>query len=119
MKALNNHVHAAGLLAASEALLTAEGMGLDLYVLNASSGRNLATEAKLRQFILSGGFGLRLAAKDLATAHSLQALAEVDARQLALCDGIWKEAVEALPAGADNTTLFQYLQRRGGRPAGS
>ena len=71
MKALNNYVYAAGLLAASEALLIARRMGLDLDVftdvLNASSGRNVATETKLRQFIVpgsyAGGFALALMAR--------------------------------------------------------
>ncbi|MGY6269695.1 NAD(P)-dependent oxidoreductase [Achromobacter denitrificans] len=117
MKALNNYVYAAGLLAASEALLIAQRMDLDLDVftdvLNASSGRNVATETKLRQFIVpgsyNGGFALALMAKDLRTADSLQALAGVPASQLSLCTALWQRAREALPAGADNTEIHRYL----------
>ena len=73
MKALNNYVHAAGLLAAAEALRLGEALGLDLGVLadvmNASSGRNIATETKVKQEILpgryQGGFQLGLMRKDL------------------------------------------------------
>lgn len=118
MKALNNYVYAAGLLAASEALLIARRMDLDLDVftdvLNASSGRNVATETKLRQFIVpgtyNGGFALALMAKDLRTADALQALAGVPASQLSLCTALWQRARETLPAGADNTEIHRYLE---------
>ena len=116
MKALNNYVYAAGLLAASEALLIARRMGLDLDVftdvLNASSGRNVATETKLRQFIVpgsyAGGFALALMAKDLRTADALQAHAGVRVGQLSLCAGLWQRALaEMEPAwttrGSTNT----------------
>lgn len=119
MKALNNYVYAAGLLAASEALLIAQGMGLDLDVftdvLNASSGRNVATETKLRQFIVpgtyNGGFALALMAKDLRTADALQALAGVPATQLSLCTALWQRALKDMPPGVDNTEIHRYLAR--------
>lgn len=118
MKALNNYVYAAGLLAASEALLIAQGMDLDLnvftQVLNASSGRNVATETKLAQFIVpgtfNGGFALGLMAKDLRTANSLQQLAKVPAPQLSLCTDLWQRALQSLPATADNTEIYRYLE---------
>jgi 3-hydroxyisobutyrate dehydrogenase len=121
MKALNNYVYAAGLLAASEATLIAQRMGLDAgifaSVLNASSGRNIATETKLTQFIIprtfNAGFALRLQAKDLATAANLQALADVEAPQLTLCAALWKQAVEILDVHADNTEIIRYLERAG------
>jgi 3-hydroxyisobutyrate dehydrogenase len=120
MKALNNYVYAAGLLAASEALLIASRLDIDLErfteVLNASSGRNVATETKLSQFIIprtfSGGFALGLQAKDIATAAALQTLTDVDAPQLKLCDSIWREAVAALTPAADNTEIFRFLEQR-------
>lgn len=119
MKALNNYVYAAGLLAASEALLIARGMNLDLdvftEVLNASSGRNVATETKLRQFIVpgtyNGGFALALMAKDLRTADALQTLAGVSASQLSLCTALWQRALQDMPAGVDNTEIHRYLER--------
>ena len=119
MKALNNYVYAAGLLAASEALLIASRLDLDLNkftdVLNASSGRNVATETKLRQFIIpgafSGGFALRLQAKDIATAAALQSLTGISAPQLTLCQSVWKEAVTTLEPGADNTEIYRFLEQ--------
>ena len=120
MKALNNYVYAAGLLAASEAMLIARGMDLDpdvfTQVLNASSGRNVATETKLAQFIVprtfNGGFALALMAKDLRTADSLQALGGIPAPLLSLCADTWRHAQEALPASADNTEIYRYLEAR-------
>lgn len=125
MKALNNYVYAAGLLATSEALLVARRMGLDLDafadVLNASSGRNVATETKLRQFLISrefnGGFALGLQAKDLATARALQQATGVNAPQMNLCAELWKEAVDELEAGVDNTAILRLLERRSGTDA--
>ncbi|OZI74041.1 NAD(P)-dependent oxidoreductase [Bordetella genomosp. 12] len=119
MKALNNYVYAAGLLAASEALAIAQRMDLDpeilTDVLNASSGRNVATETKLKQFIIpqtyNGGFALALMAKDLDTAQSLQTLTGLQARQLSLCAGLWKSALANLPAGSDNTAIHRYLDQ--------
>lgn len=118
MKALNNYVYAAGLLAASEAMLIAQRMDLDAdvfaRVLNASSGRNVATETKLAQFIIprtfNAGFAMRLQAKDLATAAGLQALADVDAPQLTLCAALWKQAIDTLDARADNTEIIRFLE---------
>ncbi len=120
MKALNNYVYTAGLLAACESLLIAERMGLNsdvlVDVLNASSGHNFATETKLHQFILSrkfsGGFAMRLMAKDLATANSLQKLSGTQFPQLALCASLWSEAMGALDANADNTEIYKYLESR-------
>jgi 3-hydroxyisobutyrate dehydrogenase len=56
MKALNNYVSAAGLLAACEALKVGADFGIApdkiVAVLNASTGRNNSTENKLMQFIV-------------------------------------------------------------------
>jgi 3-hydroxyisobutyrate dehydrogenase len=117
MKALNNFVYAAGLLASVEALRMAERMGLDQSiladVLNASSGRNVATETKLHQHILSGsyagGFQIGLQRKDLETAGAIAEETGFSARSLALCREIWSEAVEALGSAADNTELHRHL----------
>jgi len=76
MKALNNYVSAAGLMAAAEATLAAQKFGLDpqtvVNILNASTGMNNSTQNKFGQFILSrkfnAGFSLGLMAKDLRIA---------------------------------------------------
>jgi len=76
MKALNNYVSAAGLMAAAEATIAAQKFGLDpqvvVNILNASTGVNNSTQNKFAQFILSrkfnAGFSLGLMAKDLRIA---------------------------------------------------
>jgi 3-hydroxyisobutyrate dehydrogenase len=76
MKALNNYVSAAGLMAAAEATIAAQKFGLDPHtvvnILNASTGMNNSTQNKFAQFILSrkfnAGFSLGLMAKDLRIA---------------------------------------------------
>lgn len=119
IKALNNYVYAAGLLAVSEALCIAETQGLDLEkladVLNVSSGRNVASETKVKQAILPGtydaGFLLRLQAKDLRIARALAQDARVDADQLSLCAKLWSDVAAAMP-DADNTEIHRFLKTR-------
>ncbi|MBV1798250.1 NAD(P)-dependent oxidoreductase [Siccirubricoccus sp. G192] len=122
MKALNNYVYAAGLLATAEALRMAERLELDLGiladVLNASSGRNIATETKVKQEILpgryQGGFQLGLMRKDLETAGAIAEETGFDAQALALCRALWNEAVAALGPKADNTEIHRFLGGREG-----
>lgn len=124
LKALNNYVYAAGLLAVSEAAGIAARLDLDLdmlaKVLNASSGRNVASETKLTQFIRSGtyngGFALRLQAKDLATAARMRVRADLAAPQLDLCAQIWTEARDHLAEDADNTEIHRFVLERPGFP---
>ncbi len=117
MKALNNYVYAAGLLAVSEAALMAQAEGLDLAVLtrvlNASSGRNIASETKLAQEIASGryagGFQLGLMRKDIETAAAIAEAAGTPARLLALLRAEWAAAVAARGPRADNTEIHKHL----------
>ena len=120
VKALNNYVSAAGLVAAAEALIVGRAFGLDPAVMtdvfNSSTGRNNSTENKLKQFILSGrfdaGFSLRLMDKDLATALKL---AQEVGQPMELgrhLISLWHEAAGALPREADHTEIFRYLERK-------
>jgi 3-hydroxyisobutyrate dehydrogenase len=125
MKALNNYVSAAGLVAACEALQIGAQFGLDpalmTDVLNASTGRNNSTENKLKPFVLSGsfasGFALALMAKDLRIADDLARDIGVPAPLSAACSGLWAAALAALGPGADHTEIDRYLaslpKRRG------
>jgi 3-hydroxyisobutyrate dehydrogenase len=118
MKALNNFVSAAGLVAAAEALLIGRRFGLDprlmVDVLNASTGRNNSTENKLTQQVLSGayasGFALGLMAKDLETAAALARDAGVGTPLAGAQARLWREAEAALGDGADHTEIFRYLE---------
>ncbi len=122
MKALNNYVSAAGLLAASEALLVGQRFGLDagvmVDVLNQSSGRNNSTENKINQFVLNrsfaSGFSLGLMAKDLGTAADLARATESFAPFAEACSKLWTEAEAAIGGGVDHTALVQYLEHRTG-----
>ena len=118
MKALNNYLSAVGLAAAAEALLVARAFGLDpavmTDVLNASTGRNNATENKLKQHVLSGtfaaGFAMDLMAKDLAIAMDLARAVGVPTPLAEVCAALWSDASKKLP-GADHTAIFKYLEK--------
>jgi 3-hydroxyisobutyrate dehydrogenase len=117
MKALNNYVSAAGMIATSEALAAGARFGLDPAVmtdiLNASSGRNNTTELKVKQFMLSGtfasGFSAALMVKDVATAAQLARAVGASADFADHCTEIWREACAALGPGADHTAIYDYV----------
>ena len=126
MKALNNLVSAAGLLVAGEALLVGRRFGLDpahmLEVLNASTGRNHATEHKLAQFVLSrrfdAGFSLALMVKDLGTALELAGETGTPAPFAAECRVLWRLAAEVLGPDADHTAIVRWLEAIAGTTLG-
>lgn len=117
IKALNNYVSAAGLVAAVEAIAIGRRFGLDpalmTDILNASSGRNNTTEVKLKPFILSetfdAGFPLRLMAKDVRTADDLAHAVGVPAPLADAVADLWDAAARDLPAAADHTAVGRYL----------
>jgi 3-hydroxyisobutyrate dehydrogenase len=121
MKALNNFVSAAGLVAACEALIVGRRFGLDpdkmVDILNASTGRNNSTEVKAKQFILSGtfasGFSLALMAKDLRTAADLAAFLGLEAPMSAAASQLWSDASRALGPGADHTEIYRFVEQLG------
>ena len=79
IKALNNYVSAAGLIASFEALATARSFGIKpdnfLKIINGATGKNNTTEVKLDKFVISekfnSGFALDLMVKDVSIADSL------------------------------------------------
>lgn len=118
MKALNNYVSAAGLVAAAEALHVGQAFGLDpqlmVDVMNNSTGKNNTTENKARQFMLSNafnsGFSLSLMAKDLGIAMGL---GKSVSQPMPLGDEVlqmWRDANESLGKGADHTEMYRFLQ---------
>jgi 3-hydroxyisobutyrate dehydrogenase len=123
MKALNNFVSAAGLVATCEALLVGRRFGLDpgkmVDVLNASTGRNNSTELKAKQFILSGsfasGFSLALMAKDLRTAAELAEHLDMAAPMTREAADLWSEARDALGPASDHTEIFRFIEGLRGR----
>jgi 3-hydroxyisobutyrate dehydrogenase len=123
MKALNNYVSAAGLVAAVEALMIGERFGLNpaamVDILNVSTGRNNSTENKLKQHILSrsfgSGFSLGLMAKDLRTTLETAQATGTNMPLGAACIALWNEAETRLGTGADHTEISRYLEMLAGK----
>jgi 3-hydroxyisobutyrate dehydrogenase len=119
MKALNNYVSAAGLIAAVEATQIGEKFGLDpelmADILNASTGRNNTTEVKLKQFIISrkfnAGFPLRLMAKDVRTANDLAHAIDVPVPLADTCAKLWDDASKSLGEKADHTEIGRHIEQ--------
>jgi len=117
VKALNNYVSAAGLIAVSEALVAAEKFGIDPHlvnqVFNASTGRNNTTELKVEDFMLSkrydSGFALALMRKDVQTASQFIDGMGTPGRFARECLAVAATVEEALGAGADHTAVHAYF----------
>jgi 3-hydroxyisobutyrate dehydrogenase len=118
-KALNNYLGAAGTIAGFEALLIGKAFGLDpktlVDVINASTGKNSTTERKIPQQVFTNafasGFKLALMAKDVGIAARLSRDTGVPAPLLKQTLRHWRDAERALPAGADHTEIYKYLER--------
>jgi len=118
IKALNNYVSAAGLIAACEAAIAAQRFGIDagvlVDILNASSGMNNTTVNKMKQFMLSGkynaGFSTGLMAKDLRMALEIANATGAPAPLAEPCVRIWNEMERALGAGSDHTEMLRFLE---------
>ena len=118
MKALNNYVSAAGLIAACEAVQIGAAFGLDpdlmTDILNVSTGRNNSTENKLKPFILNGaydsGFSLALMTKDIGIAVDL---ARDLARPAPFSQDVVafaRRALQRLGPAADHTEVDRYIK---------
>jgi 3-hydroxyisobutyrate dehydrogenase len=126
MKALNNYVSAAGLVATSEALVVGRQFGLDpaqmVEILNASSGRNNTTENKAQRYMLSGtfdsGFALALMDKDVGMARRLAGEIGVPAAELGFVADLLTKALAELPAGADHTAVYAWIAAQAGGKSG-
>ena len=122
MKALNNFVLGAGFIAAAEALIAGGKFGLDpatmVEVLNASSGRNVATEAVLPPEVLTrrfaANFTFALFNKDLGIADSITKQLEINSPLCALvCDRL-SAAENVLGPQSDYTTAVQLWEKEAG-----
>jgi 3-hydroxyisobutyrate dehydrogenase len=118
VKALNNYLGAAGTLAGFEALLIARAFGLDpqpmLDAINASTGRNSTTVRKIPQDVLTGafasGFKLALMTKDVGIAAELARGLKIKTPYLKETLKLWRAAKKKLPADADHTEIYRYLE---------
>ncbi len=121
IKALNNYVSAAGLIAACEAMHAGQAFGIDpgvvVDIINTSSGMNNTTKNKCRQYMLSGaynaGFSAGLMAKDVRTAleiaqamHTSTVFAEPTA-------ALWNAMENGLGFTSDHTEMHRFLANTG------
>ena len=117
VKALNNLLSAAALLASSEALIAGRRFGLDpavmLEIINGSSGRSVATETKWPSYVLTekydAGFSLRLMVKDIKLALGIEHAAGVPAAAGEAVVATWEAALADLPPDADHTAIARWV----------
>jgi 3-hydroxyisobutyrate dehydrogenase len=120
IKALNNYVSAAGLIASFEALATARLFGINpdnfLKIINGATGKNNTTDVKLDKFVISekfnSGFALDLMLKDVSIADSL--IKEL-ASDKPLSENVTKylsESLQKLGKGADHTEVYKVLNSK-------
>ena len=123
MKALNNYVSAAGLIASFEALATARNIGIEpdrfLEVINRSTGRNNTTEAKIARYVVSeaydSGFDLKLMAKDVAIAASLAEAGGFDGPVTDSVRQFLEDGLASLGDTADHTELYLGITKGSGK----
>lgn len=117
LKALNNYVSAAALIATSEAIHIGAAFGIDpatvVDVINASTGKNNTTENKAHQFMLNGafnsGFSLALQAKDVGIAAALGSSMNLPTDLGQKVYAMTATASQTLGLTADHTELFKFV----------
>jgi 3-hydroxyisobutyrate dehydrogenase len=120
VKALNNLMSAAHLLASSEALIAGRRFGLDpavmLEIINGASGRSGSTENKWPNYVLTekydAGFSIKLMVKDLKLALSIEHATGVPAAASEAVVATWEAALADLPPDADHTAIARWLADR-------
>jgi 3-hydroxyisobutyrate dehydrogenase len=111
MKALNNLIAGAGFAVVCEAMLIGKRFGLDpttmMDVLNASTGRNFATEVVMKEHVIGGrfasGFSVGLLAKDVKIAADLGTAVRLDAPLTRVVSDRLAYARDRLGASRDNS----------------
>ncbi len=119
IKALNNYVSAAGMIAACEAMHAGEAFGIDpniaIDIINTSSGYNGTTQRKCKQFMISGaynaGFSTGLMAKDVRTALEIaQAMGTSTILAKPTAD-IWDAMEKKLGFLSDHTEMHKFTNK--------
>lgn len=119
LKALNNYVSAAALIATAEAIHVGAAFGIEattiVDVINASTGKNNTTENKAHQFMLNGafnsGFSLALQAKDVGIAAALGKSMQLPMDLAQTVYAMTADASKALGPAADHTELYKAVGR--------
>jgi len=118
VKILNNFLSATALAATSEAIAFGTGQGIEmktiLDIVNASSGRNSATDDKFPNRILHGrfdaGFTAKLQLKDIRLYLENARAAGVSDEIAKVVVDVWQRMEAAIP-GADITQMYPYTQK--------
>ncbi len=119
IKALNNYVSAAGMIAACEAMHAGAAFGIDpniaIDIINTSSGYNGTTQRKCKQFMISGafnaGFSTGLMAKDVRTALEIaQAMGTSTILAKPTAD-IWDDMEKQLGFLSDHTEMHKFTNK--------
>ena len=119
IKALNNYVSAAGLIASFEALATARSFGIKpenfLKIINGATGKNNTTEVKLDKFVVSeqfnSGFALDLMVKDVSIAHNLIKDLSSDNPLSNDVHNYLSESLKLLGDNPDHTEVYKVIKK--------
>ena len=119
IKALNNYVSAAGLIASFEALAAARSFGIEpdnfLKIINGATGKNNTTEVKLDKFVISekfnSGFALDLMVKDVSIADSLIKDLSADKPLSENVSNYLSKSLAELGKNSDHTEVYKVLKR--------
>ena len=122
MKSINNVLSATNLLVGIEALVVGKKFGLDpqnmVDILNFSSGKNSATESKLKEYVLSrefnSGFSMDLMIKDVATALDLAHEMGVPWQIGSTIYEMYQAARNHMIDNADNSDIARWIEANGG-----
>jgi len=118
VKVLNNFLSATALAATSEAIAFGTGQGIEmktiLDIVNASSGRNSATDDKFPNRIMHGrfdaGFTAKLQLKDINLYLENARAAGIPDQIASTVVDVWTRMDASLP-GADITEMYPYTQK--------
>lgn len=117
IKALNNYVSAAGLIAACEAMQAGQAFGIDpnvvVDIINTSSGMNNTTKNKCKQYMISGaynaGFSTGLMAKDVRTALEIAEAMHTSTLFAKPTAEVWNAMEKQLGFLSDHTEMNKFL----------
>ena len=117
IKALNNYLSAAHMLATCEAVHILSQFGVDpkigVDVFNHSSGKSISTEYKFPQFILNGqfnsGFSLELHKKDIGIAKEMLDHMGDSTPLMKLLYDTYTQAKDELGGQPDHTEIFRFV----------
>lgn len=117
IKALNNYVSAAGLIAACEAMHAGQAFGIDpnvvVDIINTSSGMNNTTKNKCKQYMISGaynaGFSTGLMAKDVRTALEIADAMQTSTLFAQPTAEVWNAMEKQLGFLSDHTEMHKFL----------